>query len=103
MIQNVKTVIKWQDEDGCVLGALRENDIELPKWGKKQFLRDEISRFITNLLWDANKIETPKHFKDYAIDSFKVERIVHIKSRTKGSYVSLKGSELSSFLTRSVL
>lgn len=103
MIQNVKTVIKWKDEDGCVLGAIRENDIELPKWGKKQFLRDEISRFITNLLWDANKVKSPKRFKDYAIGSFQVERIVHIKSRTNGSYISLKDEELSSFLTRSVL
>ena len=86
MIQSVKTVIKWKDEDGCVLGAI-----------------DEISRFITNLLWDANKVKSPKRFKDYAIGSFQVERIVHIKSRTNGSYISLKDEELSSFLTRSVL
>ena len=56
MIQTVRTIIRWNDEDGCILGAIRESEIDLPKWGKRQFLRNEICRFITTLIWDNHTV-----------------------------------------------
>lgn len=98
MIQRVKTVIKWQDSDGCILGAIREQDIDLPSWGKRQFLRDEINRFIVSLCWDNHQIGKPERFKEYALKAFKPSQIVSVKSRTKGSFVSFKDESLRHFM-----
>lgn len=98
MLQTVKTVIKWKDSDGCILGAIREQEIDLPKWGKRQFLRDEINRAIVGLCWECHTTGEPKGFRDFAMRSFKPSQIVLIKSRTKGSYVSFKDDELKRFM-----
>lgn len=98
MLQTVKTVIKWQDCDGCVLGAVREQEIDLPKWGKRQFLRDEINRMIVSLCWEQHQTGNPERFRDYAIKAFKPSQIILIKSRTKGSFVSFKDDALKRFM-----
>lgn len=98
MLQTVKTVIKWQDEDGCVLGAIREQEIDLPKWGKRHFLRQEINRAIVNLCWECSQTGDPKGFRGYAIKSFSPSQIILIKSRTKGSFVSFKDESLKRFI-----
>lgn len=99
MIQTVKTIIRWQDDDGCVLGAIRESQIELPKWGKRQFLRTEVSRFITSLIWDNHTTtKQPKRFREFAMCAFSPDRIIQIKARTKGSFINLKDDELRQFI-----
>lgn len=98
MLQTVKTVIKWKDSDGCILGAIREQEIDLPKWGKRQFLRQEINRFIVSLCFDAHKTGYPQRFRDYALKAFKPSQIILIKSRTKGSFVSFKDEALRRFM-----
>ena len=99
MLQTVKTIIRWQDDDGCVLGAIRESQIELPRWGKRQFLRDEVSRFITSLIWDNHTTtKQPKRFKEFALSAFNPDRIIQIKARTKGSFLNLKDDELKRFI-----
>lgn len=99
MIQTVKIVIKWHDEDDCVLGAVKEVEIDLPKWGKRQFLRNEVSRMITSLIWDAHITpKQPKRFRDYAFSAFSPDRIIQIKARTKGSFLNLKDETLRKFI-----
>jgi hypothetical protein len=98
MIQTVKTIIRWRDEDGCVLGSIREREIDLPKWGKRHFLREEINRHIVNLCWDQHQVGTPERFIEYALKSFNPSQIIRIQSRTKGSYILLKDDELKKFL-----
>lgn len=98
MIQTVKTIIRWRDEDGCVLGAVRESEINLPKWGKRHFLRQEINRAIANLRWECSQTGNPRVFRDYAIKSFSPSQIILIKSRTKGSFVSFKDESLKRFM-----
>lgn len=101
MIQTVRTIIRWSDEDGCVLGAIRESEIDLPKWGKRHFLRNEICRFITTLIWDAhNTPKQPTRFKDYAYSAFSPDRIIQIKARTKGSFLNLKDESLRQFISQ---
>lgn len=98
MIQIVKTIIRWKDSDGCVLGSIREREIDLPAWGKRKFLRDEINRFIVNLAWDSHRTGKPERFIHYALKSFNPSQIVRIQARTKGSYILLKDDELKKFL-----
>lgn len=99
MIQTVKIVIKWHDEDDCILGAVKEVEIDLPKWGKRQFLRDEVSRFITSLIWDNHTTsKQPKRFKEFAMRAFSPDRIIQIKARTKGSFLNLKDESLRKFI-----
>lgn len=99
MIQTVRTIIRWNDEDGCILGAIRESEIDLPKWGKRQFLRNEICRFITTLIWDNHTVnKQPKRFRDFALSAFHPDRIIQIKARTKGSFINLKDDELKQFI-----
>lgn len=99
MIQTVKIVIKWHDEDDCILGAVKEVGIDLPKWGKRQFLRNEVLRTITSLIWDSHTSpKHPKRFKDYAFSAFSPENIIQIKARTKGSFLNLKDDALIKFI-----
>jgi hypothetical protein len=98
MLQTVRTVIKWKDADGCILGAIREQEIDLPKWGKRHFLREEINRTIVNLCWEHSQIAGLNGFRDYAMKSFNPSQIVLIKSRTKGSYISFKDEALKRFM-----
>jgi hypothetical protein len=99
MIQTVKIIIKWHDDDDCVLGAVKEVEIDLPKWGKRSFMRNEISRMITSLIWDAhNTPKQPTRFKDYAYSAFSPDRIIQIKARTKGSFINLKDESLMQFI-----
>lgn len=98
MIQTVRTIIRWRDKDGCVLGAIRESEIYLPKWGKRHFLRQEINLAIANLCLECSQTGNPKGFRDYAIKSFSPSQIILIKSRTKGSFVSFKDESLKRFM-----
>lgn len=100
MIQTVRTIIRWRDEDGCVLGAVRESEINLPKWGKRHFLRNEVCRFITTLICENQSVtKQPKRFKDFAMSAFNPNRIIQIKARTNGSSLNLKDDELKQFIT----
>ena len=99
MIQTVKTIIRWRDEDGCVLGAIRESEINLPKQGKRHFLRNEVCLFITTLIYENHSVtKQPKRFKDFALSAFNPDRIIQIKARTKGSFLNLKDDELKQFI-----
>lgn len=100
MIQKVKTTVRWTDKDGNALGAFCEMDIDLPKWGKRQFLRQEIHDFVIFLDASAkdSKKRTISTFRDYAFDAFDILRITKIISKTDGSYLSLKDDQLSKFI-----
>lgn len=100
MIQTVKTTIRWQDKEGCILGAVRENEIDLPQWGKAQFLRQEIQSFIEQLKNDSKKVEKVNCFKSFAMFAFSPERIVKASCKVVGkqSYVSLKDNNLKRFI-----
>jgi hypothetical protein len=99
MNQTVKTTIRWQDEDGNVLGAIREREINLPKWGKRDPMRKEIITFLTDLKESASRTtERPESFADYAFKAFRTGKVIQVKSKTNGSFINLKGSELSRFM-----
>lgn len=99
MIQKVKTTIRWQDSDGNVLGSIWEKNIDLPKWGKKALMRDEIVWCIHDLIKSASKTpKQPNNFAGYAYNAFKTGKIIQIKSRTDGSYINLKDETLSQFM-----
>lgn len=104
MIQTVKTTIRWQDSDGNVLGAIREQQLDLPRWGKKEPMRREILDFIAELERSASSIqEQPKSFAGYAFKAFETSRIIQIKSKTEKSYINMRGEYLSRFLQERVL
>lgn len=99
MIQNVKTTIRWQDSDGNVLGAVFSKDMDLPSWGKKKFMRDEIVSCIKNIIASAaNTPKQPKNFEGYAFNAFRTGKIIQIKSKTVGSYINLRDNDLSHFM-----
>lgn len=99
MLQSVKTTIRWQDEDGNVLGACRTQQIDLPKWGKKAFMRNEIAEFLSMLLDASQKVESnPSKFAGYAFKALNRDSIIQIKSRTNGSYINLRDKEVSRFI-----
>lgn len=100
MIKTVKTTIRWTDKDGNVLGAVRENDIDLPSWGKAHFLRQEISSVIEALKQDSQKVGKLDCFKAFAMFAFCPERIIKAQCRVVGtqSYVSLKDAQLKQFI-----
>jgi hypothetical protein len=98
-VQIVKTTIRWQDNDGNILGAVREKQIELPQWGKKRPMREEIRSFIADLESSAASApEQPNNFAGYAFKAFSKDNIVSIKSKTARSFIHLKGDELHNFL-----
>lgn len=97
MKQLVKTTIRWKDNEGNVLGAFRETQLELPDWGKLRFLRDEARSFIKELLTEA-KSDNPRSFSDYAFNALKHDSIFWIKSKTNGSVLTVKGDDITSFI-----
>lgn len=97
MKQSVKTTIRWKDNEGNVLGAFRETQLDLPAWGKLRFLRDEARSFIKELLTEA-KSDNPRSFADYAFNALRNDRIFWIKSKTDGSVLTIKGDDVASFL-----
>lgn len=102
----VKTTVRWRDCEGNILGAVRENDMELPHWGKKRFMRNEIIDFIRTIADEASdrvRKRQRKSFSDYALNSFRVGGIVQIKSKAKNSFINLMDSELSEFINNRVV
>jgi hypothetical protein len=90
----VKTVIRWHDPDGQIVGYLRETEMELPKWGKKKHLRSDINSVIHELQTSKNKQRrAAKSLSDFIIKAFDLNNIVQIKSTTQGSRIDLKGEE----------
>ena len=101
MRQGIKITIRWQNAEGNVLGAFCEKEIELPRWGKKAFLRHSIVELILDLL-DCSKClegKPAQTFSDFAYKAFRLDSIIQCKAKTVGSYLNLKGKDLESFIS----
>lgn len=100
MVQIIKTNIRWRTARGDIVGAYSETSIELPKWGKKCFMRAEIDKLIRELQEQKSKrITPPRSFYWFVIDEFSLDSICSIKSRTKGSFINLKDECLKQYIT----
>lgn len=100
MIQPVKVTVRWHDINGDIVGASKEVNVDLPKWGKWGFMRKEISKLLSGLessMKDKSS-ESVTALRDYIMDAFSLDSIVQIKCRTKGSYLNLKDEKLREFL-----
>lgn len=94
----VKTVIRWHDPDGQIVGYLRETEMELPKWGKKKHLRSDINSVIHELTSKSMQCRTLNSLSDFIIKAFSLSNIVQIKSSTQGSRIDLKGDEVVQYV-----
>ena len=101
MIQRVKVTIRWSDSNGDVVGAVREADVDFPKWGKWGVMRKQIMTLLDDLSveFDEKSTSSVVTLRDYISDAFGLDNIIQIKSRTKGSYLNLKDEKLREFLT----
>lgn len=101
MNQNVKTTIRWIDDEGNVVGAYRETEINLPSWGKALFLRNEIDDFLKTLLKRRNATDLTKaNLTSVIMKALQTDSIIQIKSTTKGSRISLRDKALDNYLEK---
>lgn len=101
MIQRVKVTIRWSDLNGDVVGAVRETDVDFPSWGKWGTMRKQIMELLDDLSVELDEKSTSSvaTLRDYITDAFELDRIIQIKSRTKGSYLNLKDEKLKEFIS----
>ena len=100
MIQPVKVTVRWHDINGDIVGASKEVNVDLPRWGKWGSMRKEISKLLSDLERNLERksSESVAALRDYILDAFNLDSIVQIKCRTKGSYLNLKDDKLKEFL-----
>jgi hypothetical protein len=87
--------------NGDVVGAVRETDVDFPSWGKWGVMRKQIMALLDDLSVELDEKSTSSvaALRDYILDAFGLDRIIQIKSRTKGSYLNLKDEKLKEFIS----
>lgn len=101
MQQEVKVTIRWRDMNGDVVGAQKFVTLDLPKWGKWSFMRRTIADLLDELVavYKQDSFDSARTLRDYILDAFSIDRIIQIKCRTQGSYLSLKDERLEKFIS----
>lgn len=101
MHQEVKVTIRWRDLNGDIVGAQKFVTLDLPRWGKWSFMRRAIAELLDDLddFYRRDTLDNARTLRDYILDAFNIDRIIQIKCRTQGSYLSLKDKKLEKFIS----
>lgn len=100
--QLVKVTIRWTDLNGDVVGAAKEIETDLPKWGKWEPMRKLAQNMLDDLLrsLEAHSKTSVVALRDYILDAFSLDSIINITCRTRGSHFTLKDKPLKDFIER---
>lgn len=100
--QLVKVTIRWTDLNGDVVGAAKEIETDLPKWGKWEPMRKLATNMLDDLLrsLEVHSNTSATALRDYILDAFNLDSIIKITCRTSGSHFTLKDKPLKDFIER---